>query len=390
KVSYTKIKTEKQKLLKLLFNNLSQDELKSIKTTLKNKQNLIDFAYFKTVLNAFGTENFREVPSQLWDKNNIDYKTFFKEHEKEILVKAHIQFVLENQWKGVRHYANQQGIKIIGDLPIYPNPNSFDVLSNRTVFKVNKKTLEPLVYGGVPGDDFTPNGQMWGTCVYDWNSLEKNDFNYMINKINNTLNNYAILRLDHFFGYIKHYEWNAKTLNQGKWVKSNGKLFFEKLKKEVDFKKIVVEDLGFDFKEAADIKINFNLKGMSVLQMLFENDKYLPKNTTKNDIYYLGTHDNNTFVGFYNSLSLEKQKEFCEKVKIPFSKNASQVLIKTIKTMQTCNSEIIILQIQDLLKQDSKQRMNIPGVAKNCWEYKVPQNYQTSILKTLNQIKKRL
>lgn len=389
KVAYEKVKTEKKKILNSLFNNLSKDEINTIKTSLKNRQHILDFAYFKTVLNAFKVDNFREIPNEIWNKKSIQYKEFFKLHNNDIFANAHIQIVLEEQWSKVKQYATKKGVKIIGDLPIYPNPNSFDVFANPKAFKLNKKTLEPLVYGGVPGDDFSPSGQMWGTCVYDWKTLEKNNFDYMINKIKTTLNNYDILRLDHFFGYIKHYEWSAKNLSQGKWIKTNGKLFFETLKQKIDLNKIIVEDLGFDFKESAEIKKEFDLKGMAVLQMLFENEKYIPQNANKKDIFYLGTHDNNTFIGFYKNLPLEKQKEFCEKLKIHFNKNAKQVLLNTLKLMQDSKNEMVILQIQDLLNQDEKCRMNIPGVAQNCWEYKVPKNYKNLISNTLNQINKK-
>ena len=213
------------------------------------------------MLNSFKTENFRDVPCEYWDKTSKDYKKLAKENKDLITKFAYFQWLLNEQWQKVREYAKSKNVSILGDLPIYPDPNSFDVFLNRDQFKLNKKTLEPLVYGGVPADEFCENGQNWGTCVYDWDYMKSLNYNFMIDKIQKLLDMYDILRLDHFLGYVEHYEWDANIAKKGKWYKKGGEDFFNVLKENCDMNRIVIEDLGLDKKEATRVRKKFNLKG---------------------------------------------------------------------------------------------------------------------------------
>ena len=139
-------------------------------------------------------------------------------------------------------------------------------------YKLDEK-YQPLVYGGMPKDDFCKDGQVWGTCIYNWEQLAKTNYKYMLDKIKLVLEKYDVLRLDHFLGYTEHYEINAKKHTQGKWVKAGGEALFEKIAKAFDMNRIVIEDLGLTKTEATKVRNKFNLKGRCVIQLILENAK---------------------------------------------------------------------------------------------------------------------
>lgn len=379
KVKFDEVKKEKAKILKTAFGNLNKNTIAEVEKYIKKCTWIKEYAYFKTLLKKFGTDNWRQTPKEYWDKNNTAYQTFMKENYSDILMHSYFQYLLNSQWQKVREYAKSKNVKILGDLPIYPDPNSFDVFANPEAYKLNKNTLEPLVTGGVPSDEFCEEGQNWHTCVYDWEYLKTQNYKYMIDKFNLLLSKYDILRLDHFFGYTQHYEWSTKKSNVGKWVKQDGKGFFSAVNEKCDLNKFVIEDLGLKQTVANKVKNDFSLKGMAVVQMIMEtkqNLQYLPQNVPENCLYYLGTHDNSTFIGYLKKHISKKDKaEFCKLLEIK-NKGNKHIHIECIKKMLASNANTIILQIQDLLLQGDKERMNTPGQAKGWWEYKVPKNYK--------------
>jgi len=299
------------------------------------------------------------------------------------------QYILKQQWQKVRSYANRRGVVILGDIPIYPNRNSFDVYLNPEWYLLDKNK-NPVVFGGMPPDDFNKNGQCWGSCVYDWKKLAKYDYEYVIGKIRRVLDYYDILRIDHFIGYVKHWEIDAKNGNPllGKWKESGGSEFFKRLLEQVDGKRLVVEDLGTALPEVEKVRKELKLKGMNVLQFASQeggNRRYLPENVVENSLYYLGTHDNNTFIGFLKSLSQDERRKFLQMLKIN-AKDDGDICIQCVKKMLASKSDTIILQMQDFLLQDENFRINIPGQAKGCWDYRAPKNYKKTFSKTAHRI----
>lgn len=388
KVAFEIVKREKRLLLEKAYSTIDEETKNHLEKEIKNSTWLYKYACFRALLEVYNTDNFRELPSEYLNTKSKEYKAFAKENETTILKYAYFQYLLNKQWQNVKAYAESKSVQILGDLPIYPDPNSFDVYLNRDQFKLDKKTLTPLVTGGVPADDFCADGQNWGTCVYDWDYMKELNYSFMISKVNELLKKYDILRLDHFLGYVEHYEWDANNPHKGKWHKKGGEEFFSILSKNVDMNKIVIEDLGLYKKSATAIRKSFNLKGMCVLQMILENKnniRYAPNKVEKNCLYYLGTHDNNTFIGYLKSLTKEDKEKFASLVGVE-NKKVKQMHIECIKKMIESQSEIVILQIQDYLMQGEKYRMNVPGQAAGWWEYKMPSKYEHKVISLLNKI----
>lgn len=386
KVSYKKVKDEKRRLWNLAYSNLTDLQLNEVKEFVEQNPHVYDYACFKTLLEVNNTDNWRDVDSKYWDKKSNEYSEFVEQNIKAILRYAFVQSVLIKEWKCVRNYAKSKNVTILGDLPIYPDPCSFDVFNSPQAYQLDEKTFKPLVYGGVPKDDFCKQGQNWGTCIYDWDYLKRTDYKYLIDKINLVLEKYDILRLDHFLGYTEHYEVDANNTQEGKWVKAGGDALFDIIDKKFNIEKIVIEDLGVEKEEANRVRNKYCLKGMCVVQMILESEsniRYAPQNVNENCLYYLGTHDNNTFMGYLKSLSKAQKQKFCSVMDVK-PLNNKYIHLESIRKMINSKSSVVIIQMQDLLMQGGKYRMNIPGQAADCWEYKVPKNYKKIATKILS------
>ena len=383
KINYKKVKKEKLRLFEKAYSNLSLKRKTFIENLKNSRKDLFLYAYFRAILKHFKTDDWRKISSEYRDPLSSFGKEFAIKYADEINKHIFYQYTLESQWKKVLAFAERKNVQIWGDLPIYTPATSFEVFCAPQYFKLDKN-YNPLVYGGVPGDEFCKKGQNWGTCIYNWNLLEKEKFSYLINRIEKALSFYHTLRLDHFIGLVEHYEIDAKDEKKNKWVKAGGEKLFNTLQKKISSSKLIVEDLGPVSKECIGVKRRFNLKGMAILQFAFDGNKkniYLPANVEENTVYYLGNHDNNTFIGFLSSKNhkLAVAKAFGLLDDLP----GEQLLSYCVKRMLESKSNTIILQMQDFLMQDASQRTNIPGVARGCWEYRCPENYKKDFQKNL-------
>lgn len=386
KVNYKDVKKQKLFLLEAAYKNITKKQEVGLKKFINARPEVVEYAYFKVLLEDNKEWDYRKINSKYWNKDTKEYKEFYSINQDRILKYVFWQYLLCEQWLAVKKYAKEKGVKILGDMPIYPSPTSFDVFANPKCFLVNQKTREPKVFGGVPADDFCADGQNWGSCIYDWDYLKEKNYEFIIKKVKTLLKNYDILRLDHYLGYVEHYEIDAKNPKHGVWKKKGGADFFNLLSREVSLKKLVVEDLGELREEPEKVVKQFDLKCMRVLQFARSKDsEHLPENVMKNCIFYLGTHDNNTFIGFLESLSKEKKAEYLKLLNINDMSN-EQVLFACVHKMLESKSDLIVLQVQDLLFEGSSSRMNIPGKADGCWEYRLPSNYKERMHQNLKLI----
>lgn len=390
RIDFEFVRAEKKRLLEKAYLAKGKAFAGELTKFSKQRKDIFDFAVYETLRKKFDVEDWRKIPTKLWELERKECKKFVSEHHDEIFSIIFQQYILISQWKKLREYANKQGISILGDTPIYCERNSFEVFRNPEYFKLDKD-LMPKVTGGCPPDIFSAEGQDWGTCIYNWSEMKKDGYAWWKYRLKVLLQYFDVVRLDHFIGYVEHFENNVKDKKKSKWVKEAGEEFFNCIKKSVNFKRLVVEDLGIVTKETKRVKELFDFKGMNILQFAFSGDEtneYLPKNVTKNSIYYLGTHDNNTFLGFLNSLD----KEEISKVSAMLGtseKNNKHLLAIAVDKMFESKSETIILQAQDFLLQDEKERTNVPGRAEDCWNYRMPRNYQKRISKNMKMFDRK-
>ncbi|GAA0743612.1 4-alpha-glucanotransferase [Clostridium oceanicum] len=373
KVDYEKIFNHKMPILRKAFNNSKdkyKEEIKKFKE--KNKNWLEDYALYMAIKGEFNLKSWQEWDEdiKLRKKEALDY--YKNKLKEEIEYFIFIQYMFFKQWSKLKNYANRNGIKIIGDIPIYVAEDSVDAWANTNVFLLDKNKI-PKVVSGCPPDDFAKTGQLWGNPIYDWDYLEKTNYKWWIERIKGNISLYDVTRIDHFRGFESFWEipYGEKTAIKGKWVKGPGMKLFNQINKELGQVNIIAEDLGYLTKEVIDFKNETGYPGMKVLEFAFdsrEESDYLPHNYNKNCIVYTGTHDNDTVVGWKSSAPKE-DVEFAKKyLNIKDEKDFNWGFIRGALSSV---ANLSIIQIQDYLGLDSKGRMNIPSTLGGNWQWRI-------------------
>jgi 4-alpha-glucanotransferase len=250
-----------------------------------------------------------------------------------------------------------------------------DVWAHRRLFKV-KKTGEPTVVSGVPSDDFSEEGQLWGGAVFDWKRLAATGYGWWLDRLGKNLELFDAVRLDHFRGFYETWEVGAdqKTAMNGRWVKLAGTKFFEKVKRKFPEAYFIAEDLGCIGETVRRMFAGTGFPGMNVLHFAFDgrwDNRYLPHSHEKNSVLYLGTHDNDTTRGWFESL----QTKDC--VREYLRSNCGDVTWELIKKSFESTANLLVLTMQDILNLGSECRLNTPNTAVGNWTWRlVPQQLE--------------
>lgn len=288
----------------------------------------------------------------------------------EIAFHQYQQFLFFRQWDRVRAAALSLGIRIMGDLPIYLAYDSADVWANPSSFVLNEDGL-PSRIAGVPPDYFSSTGQLWGNPLYRWDRMEQDGFSWWIERVRANLRLADIVRLDHFRGFAAYWEVDAseKTARNGRWAPGPGARLFETLRRELGELPLVAEDLGLITPDVTELRRQFSLPGMAVLQFGFgdEEGDHTPHRHTPDTVVYTGTHDNDTTRGWFRSLTKEKRRRVREML------NAGTRPIERVMIETACASpaRIAVIPLQDVLGLGSEARMNTPGIAAGNWTWRV-------------------
>lgn len=331
-----------------------------------------DYALFMTIK---GINNGN--PLSMWndqykfrENNTIQYVE--KMYKNEINFWIFIQYEFYNQWYKLKKYANDKGIKIIGDIPIYVPYDSVEIWVMPEMFMVNER-LEMTFVSGAPADSFSPNGQIWGSPLYNYEKMRNNNYKWWTDRILNSLKVFDLIRLDHFIGFSSFFAIDAKTRNalEGKWINGPGYELFSLLDGKINPKNVIAEDLGHVTEEVKKLLKQTGFYRMKILQFAFNGDNnnvYLPKNYNENDVCYTGTHDNQTLKEWYYSLDYNT-KEYVKR-EINFYDEAN-IVNGLIRYLYTSKASITIVPLQDYLKLGSEARMNIPGKPEKNWTWRV-------------------
>lgn len=282
-----------------------------------------------------------------------------------------IQYKFYSQWRKLKAYANQNGIGIIGDMPIYVALDSAEVWKNPELFDLNNEK-KPNMIAGVPPDYFSEDGQVWGNPLYNWERMANDGYAWWIRRIKSSFELFDKVRIDHFRGFEAYYSipYGAKNAKEGVWQKGPGMDLFNAVKGQLGDVDIIAEDLGFLTDEVHKLLADSGYPGMRVLQFGFnpyEDNMYLCHNLPQNCVAYTGTHDNDTFVGWFSSLKGE-QKQFA--IDYLGTKRKNDVCESAIRLLMASRADLVIVPICDWLKKDSKSRMNTPSTIGDNWRYR--------------------
>ena len=318
-----------------------------------------------------------EKPWDIWKTDLFD--------EKVLFMWKFIQYEFFSQWKEIHRYANERGIKVIGDIPIYVSYDSSDVWGYRDLFLLDKDN-HPLCVAGVPPDYFSEDGQLWGNPLYDWSIMEKGGYKWWVDRISHMLSMFDGVRIDHFRAIESYWSvpGDAKTAKFGKWEKGPGTKFIDEIKKASGGKLIIAEDLGMITRQVTDLVEYSGFPGMRVLQFGFLGDydnPHMPHNYIKNCVAYTGTHDNNTLLGYVWEQSEENRRrllEYCGFLSSEWNRGYDSI----IRTVFASHAGLVIFPIQDLLGYGSDTRLNIPGKADGNWQFRITREQLDSIDKS--------
>jgi 4-alpha-glucanotransferase len=285
------------------------------------------------------------------------------------------QYMFFRQWAALKRYCNRQGVRIIGDVPIYVAYNSADVWVHPELFSLTG-AKRPRFIAGVPPDKFSSTGQLWGNPVYNWEALGKKGYQWWIERIEHNLKFFDLVRLDHFRGFNSYWQVPAgsRTAAGGKWVRGPREGFFNELFKHVSPASIIVEDLGYITDDVRKLISKFNLTSMKVLLFAFDGDAAInphwPRNHVKNAVVYSGTHDTNTVRGWFGKEAGASQKKRLFDC-LGHRVGVGQVSWEMIKLVISSVADIAIVPMQDVLNLGEDARMNHPGTVVGNWSWRL-------------------
>lgn len=312
------------------------------------------------------------------------------ELKKDIGFFKFIQFKFYEQWFRLKSYANECGIEIIGDIPIYCAYDSVEAWANPRLFCFDKKK-RPTDVAGCPPDNFSPTGQLWGNPLYNWEYHKKNNYKWWIDRIAFASKVYDIVRIDHFRGFESYYAipFGNETAEDGEWRKGPNSELFRLAEQKLGKLNIIAEDLGFITPEVRKMLDETGYPGMKVLQFAFDNGKneHLPHNfTTTNCFAYTGTHDNETLTGWVRSLS-PKNLKFAKKYL--GEKKIQKLPYAVIKSAWGSVAEVAVAQIQDFLNSPPENRMNTPSTLGTNWQFRtLKSDFSSSLAKKIKKLNK--
>ena len=337
----------------------------------ENSSWLADYAEYMAIKESFGYKSFIHWDEDIKKGEETAREKYRTELQDSIRYYTVTQYFFFKQWLALKEYANEKGIKIIGDMPIYVSADSVEMWTMPELFKVDANN-EPLYVAGCPADDFSPTGQLWGNPIYDWEKHKEQGFSWWIYRVQESFKIYDVLRIDHFKGFSDFWQIDKDAENavNGTWEAGPGIELFQKIKEQLGDLPIVAENLGFIDAKAEKLLDDSGYPGMKILQFAFPGEDNLdrPHHYTQNSVAYTGTHDNDVVNGWYEKLSESEKELVSEYLNRRDDETITEAMIRGIYSSV---SDYAIVTMQDLLDKDATSRMNVPSTVGGNWEWRM-------------------
>lgn len=378
KVDYGALYTQRKKVLKTAFNRYfynclrQKNRLEELEKFVCENEWVTPYVLFRAL-----KEEYNGAAWLSWSERDKKGEREIDEYDLYSVAEGvFLQKEFYEQYSALKRYAGEKGIKIIGDLPIYPALDSAEVWREKRFFALDKKTFYPERVAGVPPDYFSQDGQLWGNPVYDWKKLKNSGYSFWLNRVKGALKLYDVLRLDHFRGFESFYSIPFGNTNGkvGEWEKGGGYDFIRALNDNFGAGDFIAEDLGIITPSVEKLLKKSGYPGMKVLQFAFsfdENNPYLPKNHVYNSVVYTGTHDNDTLIGWASSLDERTRAYVCETLKISPKSSNAKIADGMIKAAMQSKAKLAIVPFQEYLRIDESGRMNVPSTSQGNWTWRV-------------------
>lgn len=367
------------KTLWCAFERIDDSTKELVKVFATQNEWVEDYAYYMALWNHYDGKPWWE-----WDENHARYEKAIEckdDFAMQIGFYSFTQYVFFTQYRALKEFANSKGVYILGDMPIYVSRDSADVWSNRELFQINENSLAPTEVAGVPPDYFSIDGQLWGNPLYNWAKMEDDGYKWWLSRIGASLKLYDRVRIDHFRAFASYWAVPAEseTAKVGEWKKGPGMKLFSAVKKSLPNAKIIAEDLGTFGEDVIELLKDSSFPGMRVIQFGFDpmgDSTHLPHNYEQNSVAYVGTHDNNTILGWLWDATPEERAyalRYCCYGGSNWGDGGeySGSCRAVIETVWKSSSDTAIVAVQDMCGYGKDARMNIPGTSEDNWTFRI-------------------
>ena len=386
-IDYQKMYEGRYTLLRKAYerSNITQNE-NYLRFVNENNWWLSDYALFMAVKSRFVGVTWTQWAEDIRLRWGYSMDYYRKELYFDIEFHQYMQFKFFEQWYALKAYANEKGIRIIGDIPIYVALDSADTWAHPELFQLDAQNI-PYAVAGCPPDGFSANGQLWGNPLYRWDYHRGTGYDWWVGRMAYCFKMYDVVRIDHFRGFDEYFSipYGATTAREGHWEKGPGIELFRCIENRLGWHEVIAEDLGYVTDNVRQLVRESGFPGMKVLEFAFDSrdsgsaNDYLPHNYIENSVAYTGTHDNETIVGWFDSITKEEQvlarNYLCDHY------TPKEELYKCfISLVMRSNSKTCIIPMQDYLGYDNTSRINQPSTVGNNWKWRLTEGELTEEL----------
>lgn len=380
-ISYDKLYYQRYPLLRKAYQNSNVKADESYISFCNENRWLDDYALFMAIKDSYRGIAWSEWDEDIRLRRPEAITKYSDELSEEIGFYKFLQYQFFMQWKKLKNYANTQGIHIIGDIPIYVAFDSADTWANPELFQLDENNV-PKAVAGCPPDGFSADGQLWGNPLYDWNKHRETGFAWWISRLENCFRLYDVVRIDHFRGFDEYYSipYGEKTAMNGHWEKGPGIELFKAIEHVLGKKDVIAEDLGFVTDSVRQLVNDSGFPNMKVLEFAFDSrdtgnrNEYLPHNYDENCVAYTGTHDNQTIVSWFETITDEERRMVREYI-ADYETSSNELHKVFVELVMKSEANVCIIPLQDYLGLSDNARMNKPSTVGENWKWRMKDSH---------------
>lgn len=343
----------------------------------ENRWWLADYALFMAVKERFGGAPWTEWAEDIRLRRDYAMDYYRRELYFDIEFQQYLQYKFFSQWKKLKAYANEKGIQIIGDIPIYVAMDSADAWAHPELFQLDERNM-PVAVAGCPPDGFSATGQLWGNPLYRWEYHKSTGYDWWMSRMWFCFQMYDVVRIDHFRGFDEYYSipYGEETAVNGHWEKGPGIDLFRCMEQRLGKHQVIAEDLGYVTDSVRKMVQESGFPGMKVLEFAFDSrdsgsaSDYLPHNYAENSAAYTGTHDNETIAGWFRSIT-DEERQMARDYLCDQHTPAEELYKSFIALVMRSRSDLCIIPMQDYLGLDNQSRMNQPSTLGKNWKWRL-------------------
>lgn len=391
-IDYGKIYESRFGILWSAFERFDKKQKEYIDFVNSNSYWLEDYSFYMAIKDSYEGLMWTEWEEDIKLRKPEAMEKYKEELAEDIEFYNFIQYEFTKQWSLLKKYANEAGIKIIGDIPIYVAFDSADCWADSRLFQFDEDN-RPIAVAGCPPDAFAATGQLWGNPLYDWDYHKKTNYEWWKKRVGYSFNLYDVVRIDHFRGFDEYYSipYGDETAEHGHWEKGPGMDLFHALTKEFGRMNIIAEDLGYLTDSVIKLVKDTGFPGMKIMQFAFdsrEQSNYLPHTYDKNCVVYTGTHDNDTIQGWYPTITKE-DRSYSKKYLNNAGTKKQNIHMDFIRATLATVADLAVIPLQDYLGLGSEARINVPSTIGTNWRWRLLKGeFTDELIETIGELAK--